>query len=608
VKNDKPVKLDTENNEGTIMICHSLQSTTRTDICALIVVICIFGAEAARRPNLIYIMGDDLGYHEVGAYGQEELLTPNLDLMAQEGMKFIQFYTGTPVCAPSRCNLMTAMHNAHCRVRDNDVNYLRPEDVTMAEVLKHAGYVTGAFGKWGLSFNDQPASYPTRQGFDRFVGYYDQRHAHNYYPTFLMDDEDTLYLNNIVPNENQYGAGNASVEADYSHAIIVEKALQFIQDNKDTSFFLYAPFTTPHINNEGAGGIDGGYEVPATALVPYENEDWPFRKKCYAAMITMMDADIGTMLAKLKETGIEGNTLVFFTSDNGPTWLTSADDGNTNVIGEWFDGNAPFHGLKSDIYEGGIRMPAIVRWPGVVPAGGTTDVIGYFPDVMPTFAALAGVAVPANIDGISLLPSILGNPEQQQDRDYVYWYYPFRNQRAVRMDNWKGVWINGEFALYDLSVDTTESNDVQAQHSGIVDQMTAINAAEGILQPIVADWTPELLEPAVRRGCMDSAYGEFDASANYPDSSACLALRAGKAPVSSPVIEINGLKSTFTVTTPGNHMISIYDVEGGLIFSASGSGAAEYGFSGFYRAGIHILKVNAGDKSIIKKFLYLCED
>ncbi len=548
------------------------------------------------KPNLIYIMADDLGYGEVGAFGQKELKTPNLDKMALEGMKLTQFYTGTPVCAPSRSNLMQGMHNAHCRVRNNDVDYLRTNDVTMAEVLKYAGYRTGGFGKWGLSFNNQRQSWPTRQGFDHFFGYLDQRHAHNFWPTFLMDDGERLELDNVVPNEGRYGQGNATVEKDYSHELIVKRALKFVRDNKDTTFFMYVPFTVPHLNNEGAGSRDRGYEIPPGAIKPYENKPWNYDKKCYASMITLMDTDIGRIMNLLVELGIDSNTLVMFTSDNGSTWIKGSNDGNTNIIGEWFNGNGPFRGLKSDMWEGGIREPTIVRWPGVVPAGTTSDVIGSFPDVMPTFAEFAGVNVPKTCDGISLAPTILGYPGNQTQREYVYWYYPFRNQRAVRMGKYKGVWVNGKFTLHDLEKDTLERNNLASQYPDLVNQMKAINTKEGgNIRAVAADWDPKILTPIVRKGCMDSLYKEYDSLATVHDQSQCLTLVTSilnKNQFSSPLTNstVNKSNLNFNLPNAGLYKLCIHNFLGKEILSTGW----RYGKAGSNQFSIRKINLSKG--------------
>lgn len=446
-------------------------------------------AQPVQRPNIIVILADDLGYNEVGAFGQKEIQTPNLDQMAVEGMKFTQFYAGSPVCAPSRCTLMTGLHSGHCRIQDNDTDYLRKDDVTIAEILKSAGYTTGLFGKWGLSFYERPESYPTRKGFDHFFGYINQYHARNYYPTFLMRDEGIVHLRNVVPNEGPLGQGSASVRIDYSPTLIMEEALQFIKNNRNGPFFVYLAVTIPHINNEGRGDPDGGFEVSDLGI--YKNKPWPLPKQAYAAMVTLLDRDIGRILALLKTLQIDNNTFVMFTSDNGPTSLKSSFDGNTDIIGEWFDGNGHFRGFKGEVYEGGIRVPTIFRWPGVIPAGVASQSTGAFPDLMPTFAEVAGVSAPGNIDGVSLVPVLLGNTTGHQKR-FLYWFYPVRNQRAVRLGKWKAVWNGGTHALYDLTADISESNDLSSSFPKIMRRMRRIDRREhGSPGNINAQWQPQ---------------------------------------------------------------------------------------------------------------------
>lgn len=462
-------------------------------------------AQEATRPNVVLILADDLGYGEVGAFGQREIQTPHLDRMAREGMKLTQFYSSSPVCAPARCALMTGMHNGRCRVPSNGPYYLQPEDVTVAEVLRYAGYANGAFGKWGLARNDwkegqgeMREGYPTRQGFDRFFGYINQRHAHSYYSTFLISDEDTVRLPNVVPDEGEYGEGDATGEVVYSQDRILEEALQFIRQNRNGPFFAYLPLTIPHINNEGMKAPDGGFEVPDLGI--YADRPWPLPKKSYAAMITRMDHDIGRVMELLRELGIDDNTFVLFTSDNGPTFLRSAHDGRTDISGDWFDGNGPFRGFKYDVYEGGIRVPTIARWPGVVPAGAESSTLGYFPDLMPTLAELAGVSSPRNIDGISLVPTLLGRPELQAGRGPVYWSFASRDEEAVRVGRWKAVWMRAGPALYDIEADPGETTDLKERHPEVMRRLSEIAARERSPEAAVAAWSPRLLSPTVRSG------------------------------------------------------------------------------------------------------------
>ena len=441
-------------------------------------------APAARpvMPNIVLILADDLGIGEVGAYGQREIQTPSIDRLAVQGLRFRQFYSANPLCAPARCALMTGRHVGHCRVWGNDVDYLRPDDVTMAEVLKAGGYATGAFGKWGLSFNDKPESFPTSQGFDEFFGFLDQRHAHNYFPTFLVHNAgERVPLPNVVPDERKYGEGDASVEKVYADDVIAERALEWVKANKDKRFFLYYTPTLPHINNEGAKAADGGFEVPD--LGPYKDKDWPLPKKAYAAMITRLDANVGRLMALLDELKIADRTLVMFTSDNGATFLKSANDGRTNVVGDWFNGRGPYRGYKYDVYEGGVRVPTIVRWPGRIKPGSVTDEIGYFPDLLPTFASLAGLIPPKGGDGISLGSLLLGQDRPLPKRDFLYWYAVDWPSEAVREGRWKAVWTKKNNALvaelFDLEADPGEQANVSEAHPDVMARLDAIRKREG---------------------------------------------------------------------------------------------------------------------------------
>src|SRR6266508_3309124 len=278
-------------------------------------------AEAQRRPNVVFILADDLGYCDLGCYGQKRIQTPNLDRMAKEGMRFTQFYAGSTVCAPSRCALMTGLHTGHCLIRGNARQDLRPTDVTVVRLLKGAGYTTGVVGKWGLG-TEGDTGVPTKQGFDSFFGYLDQVHAHNYYPHFLIRDERRITLKNEVPatGEKPIGSGVATKKVEYSHDLFAKEALDFIEKNKERPFFLYLAFTIPHANNEAG---KKGMEVPDYGI--YKDNDWPEPQKGHAAMITRMDADIGRLFARLKRLGLDENTIVFFSSDNGPHKEGGAD-------------------------------------------------------------------------------------------------------------------------------------------------------------------------------------------------------------------------------------------------------------------------------------------
>jgi arylsulfatase A-like enzyme len=423
-------------------------------------------AADAPPPNIIFILADDLGYGDLGCYGQKQILTPHIDRLAREGLRFTDFYAGSTVCAPSRCVLMTGYHTGHCSIRGNSKQNLRPEEITLAEVLKDAGYATGLFGKWGLG-HEGSSGVPTRQGFDAFFGYLDQHHAHNYYPAYLMKNEDRFPLKNVVPGDGDFGSGVATTKAEYSHDLIAAEALKWLdRQQKDQPFFMYLAFTTPHANNEAG---KKGMEVPD--LGPYADKDWPDPQKAHAAMITRMDADVGRLLQKLKQLGVDENTLIFFSSDNGP----HAEGGNDP---QFNDSNGPLKGIKRDLTDGGIRVPFIARWPGKIAAGKTSGFVGSFVDMMPTLAELSGTAgaMPKDIDGISIVPTLLGKADVQKQHDYLYWaFYERGGGQAVRMGKWKAVQqpITSPVRLFDMAADIGEERDVAGQHQDVVARAAA---------------------------------------------------------------------------------------------------------------------------------------
>ena len=435
--------------------------------------------QSKQRPNIIFIMADDLGYGDLGCYGQRLIKTPSLDRMAREGLMFRNFYAGCTVCAPSRSVLMTGQHMGHTHVRGNaggdmTIQTLRDEDVTVAEVLKGAGYATGLCGKWGLG-DAQPGNtgLPLDQGFDFFYGYLNQVHAHNYYPEFLWRNDKRAPLRNKVEKSGSgYGGfvgGHATERMDYSHDLIMEQALAFIDRHRDKPFFLYVPLTIPHANNEGTRATGNGQEVPDYGV--YSDKDWSDPDKGQAAMITRMDTDIGRLLKKLAALGIDERTVVMFTSDNG-----HHDEGGHNT--PRFDPNGPLRGRKRDLYEGGIRVPLIVRWPGATPADKVSDHIGYFGDLLATAAELAGVAPPMNIDSVSLVPEIVGKPKQQKEHDYLYWeFYERGGKQAVRHGKWKAVrmpMFRGRTELFDLDDDLGESRNLAEKHPEVVRELEAM--------------------------------------------------------------------------------------------------------------------------------------
>lgn len=416
-------------------------------------------AADASPPNIVFILADDLGYGDLGCYGQKRIQTPNLDRLATQGTRFTQFYAGAPVCAPSRNVLMTGQHTGHTTVRGNAKVDLRADEVTVADVLKRAGYATGLIGKWGLG-KEGSSGAPRKKGFDYFYGYVDQSMAHNYYPTFLLRNEEHVPLRNVVPDAGPYGQGVATVKLDYSADLMADEAVKFVRDHRRGPFFLYFATTLPHANDEAK---PDGMEVPDYG--PYAHENWATPLKGYAAMVTRLDAQIGRLMAELKTLGLEDNTLVIFTSDNGP----HKEGGNDPAF---FNSSGPLRGIKRDLYEGGIREPLIVRWPGHARAGATSDHVGYFGDFMATFAELAHVKTPSKIDSMSFLPVIEGNATAQKQHEYLYWeFYEGASAQAVRMGRWKAVrspMETGEVEVYDLETDLGEKRDVAAKHPEIV--------------------------------------------------------------------------------------------------------------------------------------------
>jgi len=422
-------------------------------------------------PNIIFILADDLGYGDLGCYGQKTIQTPNIDKLAAEGMRFSDHYAGSTVCAPSRCCLMTGFHTGHALIRGNARVPLRPSDVTVAELLKQAGYSTGIIGKWGLGEPDS-TGIPNRQGFDYWFGYLNQRHAHNYYPEYLWLNETKFELknevNHVIGGQDRTPGGVATKRERYSHDLFAEQALSFVEKNKGNPFFLYLALTIPHANNEAG---NKGMEVPS--LEPYADKDWPEPQKGHAAMITRMDGDVGRLMARLKELGLDNNTLVMFTSDNGPHKEGGADP-------EFFDSSGPLKGYKRALYEGGIRVPMIARWPSKIKAGSVSDHISAFWDFLPTCCELVGVKTPKGIDGISMAASLLGRPGEQREHEFLYWEFHEQGKRqAVRMGDWKGIRqnvaknSNGPIELYNLKNDIGEKNNVAVRHPSIVAKIKA---------------------------------------------------------------------------------------------------------------------------------------
>lgn len=405
----------------------------------------------AKPPNIVFIMLDDLGYADFGCYGSEMIETPNVDRLCAESLKFTDCYAGGAVCAPSRSVLMTGFDTGHSSIRANaGTAPIPPEDFTVGELLQQAGYVTGVFGKWGLG-DAHTTGVPNLQGFDESFGYLHQIHAHTYYPEFLWKNGEKF------PLPGNAGGGRKQYSAD----IIFEHSLDFIRNNKDRPFFLYGASTLPH----------GKYEIPSDA--PYTDRDWPQLAKNYAAMCTLADTQIGRLWDLLKELGLEEDTVLFVTSDNG----------GTRQQAEFFDSNKPLRGYKGQVYEGGIRVPMIVRWAGKTDAGRVSNVPWAFWDFLPTAAEIAGAETPAGIDGVSVLPTIIGS--SRPVHEFMYWeqssfsrktksLVPKSLQQGVRMGDWKTVIPRpgAPLELYNLAEDIGESKDVSGANPEIVTRIT----------------------------------------------------------------------------------------------------------------------------------------
>lgn len=422
----------------------------------------IAAAAGPKRPNIVFILADDLGYGDLGCYGQERIRTPNIDRLAARGKRFIQCYAGSTVCAPSRCSLMTGLHSGHGRVRGNALVPLRPEDVTIAEVLKLAGYATGIFGKWGLG-EPGTTGLPNRQGFDEWFGYLNQHHAHNYYPEYLWKNEQDYRLEG---NEEKGKSNYAIKTVQYAPDLFTREALDFLDRHKSGPFLLFLTSTLPHANNERGRAEGNGMEVPSDA--PYSAEPWPQVEKNHAAMITRLDGDVGRVLDRLRALGLEDDTIVFFTSDNGPHKEGGADPA-------FFRSSGPLRGFKRALYDGGIRVPMIVRWPGHLEAGSVSDAVWAFWDVLPTLAELAGVPAPSGIDGVSQVPTILGEGKPAP-REFLYWeFHEGGFKEAVRTGDWKAVRPGSgkPLELYNLKDDIGEKHDVAAKHPDVVARIEA---------------------------------------------------------------------------------------------------------------------------------------
>lgn len=428
----------------------------------------------SKRPNIVFVLADDLGYGDLTCFGQKTLSTPNLDRLASEGMRFTRHYAGMTVCAPSRCVLMTGQHSGHAAVRTNRDAPMPDSVPTIANQLKSVGYATGAFGKWGIG-NEIPEDDPNRKGFDQFYGYVDMFHAHNLFPPFMVRNGQREALRNVLLAGSDDGAfsgrgnGVAQEPIEYAPELFVNEALDFIDANADQPFFVYLALNTPHANNEGGRSDYGrGMEVPDFG--PFTDRDWPKEEKGFARMMFDIDQTMARVADKLREHGIAENTLVIFTSDNGPH-----QEGGHLV--DFFDSNGPLRGHKRDLYEGGIRVPTIAWWPNHIPAGSVSEHLSGFQDYLPTFCELVGLQAPPS-DGLSLIPTLSGHAEAQQHHEFLYFeFYEAGGRQAVVTDRWKAVRLNwiakpdGPLELYDLAQDLGEEHDVADQNPEIVRQM-----------------------------------------------------------------------------------------------------------------------------------------
>lgn len=430
------------------------------------------------------LLADDLGIGELGAWGQREISTPNIDQLARDGMRFTEFRSSAAVCGPARCSFMTAMHNGKCRLDDNDNDYLRADDLTLAERLRAGGYATGLFGKWGLSWESQRESWPTAQGFDTFFGYRDQVHAHNFYPEWLLDNDDSLRTRNVVPGAHRRGAGRATTRLDYAPTLIRDRAFAFVRANRARPFFLYWATNLPHINNEGSRGFpDGGYEVPTTG--EYATRPWPEAKKSYAAQVSLLDSHLGQLRALLDSLGIAERTMVVFLSDNGATFLRRDTDGTTDIVGRWFNGTLTYRGFKGDLYDGGLRVPAIAYWPGHTRAGSVSAARLDLADLHSTLVEASGQRASTTVDGRSFLPLLTGSGTFAL-RPYQVWYSPDRSQSAVLEGRYKAVWMRDTLSLFDLQSDPGEQRDIAVREPRVAARLDSLRRHEDrrVVHPI----------------------------------------------------------------------------------------------------------------------------
>lgn len=467
-----------------------------------------------KLPNIIYIYADDLGYGELGSYGQQKIKTPHLDRMAGEGMRFTQHYSGAPVCAPSRAMLMTGKHGGHSYIRGNyelggfedsteGGQMPLPEGLfTLPKMLKQAGYTTGMSGKWGLGMAGTTGS-PLNHGFDYYYSILDQKQAHNFYPTHIWENDQWDSLNNHFINVHRRLDSAKATDNDfdyykgreYAPAKMTEKALGFIESNKQKPFFLYLPYTLPHMSLQAPDEYVKQYiglfdEKPYYGEFGYAATKYPL--STYAAMITYLDEQVGIVMQKIKELGMDDNTIIMFSSDNGATF-------NAGVDTKLFNSVNGLRGLKMDLYEGGIRIPFIARWPGIIPAGKTSDLISAQFDLLATLAELTQQSIPGNTDGISFLPELKGNPALQKRHGYIYFEYPEKGgQVAIRIGDWKGIRTNvkkdpeAAWQIFNLKTDRNETTNVAGEHPELVKRFDAIQKKEH-QQAHIKEW--EFIDP-----------------------------------------------------------------------------------------------------------------
>ena len=441
-----------------------------------------------KRPNIVMIIADDLGYGDLSCYGQRLFKTPNIDKLASEGIKFTNHYSGSPVCAPSRSALMTGLHTGHTYVRGNkevepEGQWPLPDEAyTLTEMLKSAGYTTGVFGKWGLGYPGSEGA-PEKQGVDKFFGYNCQRLAHNYYPAHLWDNTTKIYLE----------GNRGELKSEYAPELIHQAALKFLDQNRDTTFFLFYPLIMPHaelVAPEKYMALYRGKFQPEKSFEGVDAGEKDFRNGGYssqpeahaafAAMMHVLDEQVGSIMEKLKALDLDENTVVIFSSDNGPHIEAGADP-------DYFDSNGILRGYKRDLYEGGIRVPFIARWPDVIEAGTVSAHVSAFWDIMPTLADLLQIKIKQKTDGISFLPTLTGKQKQQEQHEFLYWeFHELGSRRAVRQDDWKLIQYNvgknppGSLELYNLKADPREQNDLATDQPEVVARMKKILMREHI--------------------------------------------------------------------------------------------------------------------------------